>query len=64
MHLVAEGLDVAQTCVLCFENGLVCDVEVEESFLSEVVSTQLLGFFLENLREGLYELLGLVPVAG
>ena len=48
MHLIAKGLDVAQTCVLRLKNGLVGDIEVEEPLLCKVVPSQLLGIFLEN----------------
>ena len=63
MHLVSEGFDVTETCVLCLENGLVCNIEVKKTLFCQIVSAQPLRFLLENLGQRSDELLRLMPVA-
>lgn len=63
VHLIAKRLDVAQTCVFRLKDGLVGDVEVEEPLLCQVVTSQLLGIFLEYLGQKGDKLLRLMPIA-
>ena len=64
MQLVTEGLNIAQTQVFRLEHGLIGHIEVEETLLSQVITSQLLGILLEYFGQKCDKLLGLVPVAG
>ena len=63
MELVTEGLDILYACIFRLENRLVGNIEVQQSFLSQLVSLQFLALFIEKLLDILRELLSLVLVA-
>ena len=63
VHLVSEGLNVAQTSVFCLENRLVCNVKVQKALLCQIVSSQFLALFLKDLCKSAHKLLSLMLVA-
>ena len=64
MHLISEGLDVAQPRIFCLKDGLVRDVEIKETLLSQIVPSHFLALLIENSSQRGHKLLSLVPVAG